>query len=209
MGIAQILLEKFGFIDLPINVFTLRFHDKAVEARHTDLELDKALPVIRIALAGGFLIYALFGILDHYIIPEVEVLAWTIRFGIVGPIFLFTALSTFHPVISRYAQPLFALCMFAAGSGIIAMIASADPVGGSVYFAGLVPVLVYCCCIPPVRFLYATFVALIFVALYQYIAIYHNPIPAEILLSNNFFLISVAAMNIFASYIHLQIKTRR
>ncbi|OUR80004.1 hypothetical protein A9Q83_02220 [Alphaproteobacteria bacterium 46_93_T64] len=208
MGISEIILRKFGFIELPINIFTLRFFDRDAEARHTEIELNKALPVIRIALAGGFLIYAIFGILDYYIIPEIYEIAWTIRFAIVGPIFLLTAASTFHPVLSRYAQPLFAFCMFSTGLGILVMIALADPVGGSIYFAGLVPVLVYCCCIPPVRFIYATTVTLIFMAIYQYIVLVYNPIPHHLFLSNNFFLISVAVMNIFASYIQ-EIARRR
>jgi len=208
MGISELIQRKFGFDELPINIFTLRFDDGEAEARHTEIELNKALPVIRIALAGGFLIYALFGILDYYIIPEIYEIAWIIRFAIVGPIFLLTAISTFHPVLSRYAQPLFAFCMFSTGLGILVMIALADPIGGSGYFAGLVPVLVYCCCIPPVRFIYATSVTMIFMAIYQYIVLVYNPIPESNYISNNFFLISVAVMNIFASYIQ-EIARRR
>jgi len=208
MGIFKILRRKFGFIDLPINLFTLQFFDKDVEARHSENELNKALPVIRIALAAGFTIYALFGILDYYIIPEIRNLAWTIRFGIVGPIFLAAALSTLHPVLYRYGQLAFAFCMLSAGAGILVMIARADPIGGAVYFAGLIPVLVYCCCIPPVRFVFATVVIIVFLAFYEYIAIFYNPLPFHILLSNNFFLVSVALLSIFASYIQ-EIARRR
>ncbi|MEH6495110.1 MAG: ATP-binding protein [Pseudomonas marincola] len=208
MGISELIQRRFGFDELPINLLTLRFRDGEAEARHTEIELNKALPVIRVALTGGFLIFALFGILDYYVIPEIYEIAWSIRFGIVGPIFLFTALSTFHPVLSRFAQPLFALCMFATGLGILVMIALANPIGGAGYFAGLVPVLVYCCCIPPVRFIYATAVTLIFLVIYQYIVLVYNPIPQATYISNNFFLVSVAVMSIFASYIQ-EIARRR
>lgn len=208
MVFSEKLLHKFGFIELPINKFTLRFFDREVESRHTQTELEKALPVIRLALAGGITIYGLFGILDYFIIPEIYVIAWIIRFGLVCPIFLLVALSTLHPVLSKYAQPLFAFCMFTSGFGILTMIALADPVGGSAYFAGLVPILVYCCCIPPVRFLYATTVTIILLVIYQYVVVFYNPIPQQILLSNNFFLVSVAVMNIFASYIQ-EVARRR
>jgi len=208
MGFSEKLLHKFGFIELPINKFTLRFFDKEVESRHTETELQKALPMIRLALAGGVVIYALFGILDYFIIPEIHTIAWVIRFGLICPIFLLVALSTLHPKLSKYAQPLFAFCMFSSGFGILTMIALADPTGGAPYFAGLVPILVYCCCIPPVRFLYASAVTVILVALYQYIVIVHNPVPQQILLSNNFFLVTVAVMNMFASYIQ-EVARRR
>ncbi|MEH6403248.1 MAG: HAMP domain-containing sensor histidine kinase [Sneathiella sp.] len=208
MVFSEKLLHKFGFIELPINKFTLRFFDKEVESRHIEAELEKALPVIRLALAGGIAIYALFAILDYFIIPEAHVIAWIIRFGLVCPIFLLVALSTLHPTLSKYAQPLFAFCMFSAGFGILTMIAFSDPVGGSAYFAGLVPILIYCCCIPPVRFLYASAVTVILLALYQYIVLVYNPLPEMLLLSNNFFLVTVALMNIFASYIQ-EVARRR
>lgn len=208
MHLLEALQNKFGFINLPISVITLRFKDKAEETRHTATELEKALPVMRVALAGAIAIYALFGILDYFVIPEIITMAWVIRYVIVCPIFLIAALSTLHPVLSKYAQMSFAFCMFSAGFGILVMLAFVEPKTGSIYFVGLVPVLIYCCCIPPVRFLYASFVTIVFVIFYQYITLVYNPISLELYGQNNFFLICIAIMNIFASYIQ-EIARRR
>lgn len=195
------LADYFGSGKTKMNYFTLRFADREEERKHHEAELSKALPIMRLALIGAVFIYIAFGFLDPFVIPEVLFEARVIRFGIVVPIFIAAAFSTFMPATSRYAQPIAAFCMLVSGGGVIAMIALADPVGGETYFAGLVPVMIYCCCVPPVRFLYALSVTLILVALYELTVFAINPAPMNIVLENNFFLIVAAVMNIFASYI--------
>ncbi|MEP3248259.1 MAG: HAMP domain-containing sensor histidine kinase [Sneathiella sp.] len=195
------LADYYGSGKTKMNVFTLRFADGEEERKHHEAELTKALPIMRLALLGAVLIYIAFSFLDAYVIPEVLFEAYVIRFGIVVPIFIAAAVSTFLPLTSRLAQPIAAVCMLASGTGVIAMIAIADPVGGAVYFAGLVPVMIYCCCVPPVRFLYALSVTVILLVLYELTVLVINPAPMQIVVENNFFLVVAALMNIFASYI--------
>ncbi|MEH6524652.1 MAG: HAMP domain-containing sensor histidine kinase [Sneathiella sp.] len=208
MTISKRISEHFGFGDFTINLFSLRFADRDEERRHNRTELRKALPVMRLALVAGIIIYMAFGILDYFSIPEIFTEALIVRIGIVAPIFFVSILLTFNSTANRYAQSIFAFCMFSCGAGILVMIALADAVGVSGYFAGIVIVLIYCCCIPPVRFLYATFVIAIFIVAYQYIVFFVNPPPSDVLLQTEFFLVCSALLSVFASYIQ-EIARRR
>ncbi|GLQ07870.1 sensor histidine kinase [Sneathiella chinensis] len=198
---ANKIAEYFGEGKFRINALTLRFADRKEEASYHHSELQKALPIMRLALFGAIIIYAAFAILDAYIIPEALAAAWFIRFAIVVPIFFLAAIATYSPVLGKHAHPIGAFCMFVSGCGVIAMIGLSDPVGGAGYFAGLVPVLIYCCCIPPVRFLFALVVTVLLVSLYELTVLVFNPAPLELVLENSFFLVCAALMNIFASYI--------
>lgn len=195
------IAKHFGEGKFKIDIFSLHFKEKEVEKLYNALELRKALPVIRLSLTGAVLIYAVFGILDIYAIPEILYDAWIIRFLIICPIFTLAAISTFWETTKPYAQPISAICVLASGSGVIAMIALANPIGGAIYFAGLVPVFIYSCCVPPVRFLHATAVTIILIVLYFVVTTIVNPVPYLIWLENMFFLVCAAAMSIFASYI--------
>ncbi|WP_169544183.1 sensor histidine kinase [Sneathiella aquimaris] len=195
------LADYYGSGKTRMNFFTLRFSDVTEEKNHHEVELVKALPIMRLALFGAVFIYAAFSFLDAYAIPEIFFEALVIRFGIVVPIFLAAAFATFIPRLWPFSQVIAAACMLASGSGVIAMIALADPMGGAIYFAGLVPVMIYCCCVPPVRFLYALSVTLFLLALYNLTVLVLNPAPIDVVLENNFFLVVAALMNIFASYI--------
>ncbi|MCC3303616.1 sensor histidine kinase [Sneathiella sp. HT1-7] len=195
------IAKHFGDGKFKIDIFSLHFKEKEVEKLHNALELEKALPVMRLSLAGAVLIYVTFALLDAYAIPEVLYEAWAIRFLIICPIFILAAVATFWAPTKPYAQPISAVCVLASGSGVIAMIAIADPIGGSIYFAGLVPVFIYTCCVPPVRFLYATAVIIILLFLYFTVTLFINPVPFLELFENGFFLVCAAAMSVFASYI--------
>ena len=195
------IASYFGEGKFKIGIYSLRFLDKDVETLYNALELEKALPIIRLSLTGAVLIYAMFGILDAFAIPEILYEAWAIRFLIICPVFILSALSTFWKPTKPFAQPISAVCVLASGSGVIAMVALADPVGGAMYFAGLVPIFIYSCCVPPVRFLYALAVTLILLVMYFLVTIVINPLPFLDLLEIGFFLVFAAVMSVFASYV--------
>lgn len=201
MTISQRIAEHFGFGDFTINLFSLRFTDRDEERRHNQSELKKSLPVMRLALGAALPLYMAFAILDYYSVPEVFSEAMFLRFGIAAPILLISIFLTFSSVASRYAQAIFAFCMFTCGAIILLLIALADPVGVSSYYAGIVFVMIYCCCIPPVRFLWATMNIAIFMVAYQFIVIYYNPLRGEVLMQTEFFFVCSALLSMFASYI--------
>lgn len=209
MTISKRISEHFGFGDFTINLFSLRFTDGDEERRHNRAELKKSLPVMRLALGAALPLYMAFAILDYYSIPEIFSESMILRFGVAAPILIISILLTFNSVVNRYAQSIFAFCMFTCGAIILLMIALADPVGVSSYYAGIVFVMIYCCCIPPVRFLYATMNIAIFMVTYQYIVLYFNPLTGETLLQTEFFLCILSSVECFRKLYSGARKTER
>ncbi|WP_288904816.1 HAMP domain-containing sensor histidine kinase [uncultured Sneathiella sp.] len=183
-----------------LNRFSLRFVDRSVESDYNDAAIGRSLAVMRLSLLSAVIIYACFSILDFYVIPEVFEAALLIRFGIAIPIFLITLFMTYTKYYAAVAQPGAAFCMLASGVSIIVMTAIANEPGNYLYYAGLTPLIIFCCCLPPTRFLYATSVTAFLVVTYHIAAIWINPIPLLILMANDFFLLTAAGMGVFAAY---------
>ncbi len=183
-----------------LNRFSLRFVDRDVEGAYNDAAIGRSLVVMRLSLFSAVVIYGCFSVLDYYVIPEVFEIALFIRFCIALPIFLITFALTYTKYYSIVAQPGAAFCMLASGLSIIVMTAIADQPGSYLYYAGLTPLIIFCCCLPPTRFLYATSVTAFLVIAYHISAIWVNPIPPLILMANDSFLITAAGMGVFAAY---------
>ena len=188
-------------VDYRMSGLTLRFADEAIERRFVVEHLTRALPTIRIFLFGASLFYATFGILDLLVIPEALVIAWTIRYAVVAPLLIGIIALTYSPAFARISQMVLAAGTLIGGIGIIVMIAFARWPGNSLYYVGLVLVMIYCSSLVRLRFLYATAICLLLVALYQLAAIWINPIPSRELLSNDFFLATATTIAIFFSYL--------
>jgi signal transduction histidine kinase len=195
-------------VDYRMSRLTLRFAEEAIERRFVLEHLVRALPSIRVFLFGASLFYALFGILDARVIPEAVVIAWIIRYAIVSPLLLGIIALTYWPSFARISQPVFAAGTFVGGLGIIVMIAFAQWPGNSLYYVGLVLVMIYCSSLVHLRFLYAAGMCLLLVLLYQGAAIWINPIPSHELFSNDFFLVTATAIAIFFSYLQ-ELQFRR
>lgn len=123
-----------------IRPFTLRFTNPDIERRFAIDRLDRAMLSIRIFLLAGVLLYALFGILDAYVLEEAREAAWRIRYFGVIPVLVLVFLLTFTPVFKKISQLALGTAMFAAGLGIIAMTAVARAPGNALYYAGLIMV---------------------------------------------------------------------
>ncbi len=180
---------------------SLRFVDPAVEQRFASGDIARALPTIRVFLVAACLLYAVFGILDAFVIPDVKIQAWLIRYGGVCPVLIGVTLLTFSPVFLRIAQAALALCVSAAGAGIVVMTALASPPGNALYYAGLIMVVIYGSTLIRLRYVYAVTISIVLVAAYELVATLANPIPVTSLLNNDFFLCMAVAMGVFTGYI--------
>ncbi|HEY4134229.1 MAG TPA: HAMP domain-containing sensor histidine kinase [Alphaproteobacteria bacterium] len=202
--------ERYGVGDTTVppgyrlRPLSLSFVDAEVEQHFTAEHLTRALPTIRIFLFAAAALYAMFGILDYYILPETHRTMWLIRYGAVCPFLVGTMLLTYHSAFPRLAQITLAASSFVAGLGIIAMTALAEEPGNRLYYAGLIMVVIYASSLVRLRCINATLVSLLLFGLYQVAAIWINPIPPEYLLSNNFFLGMSVAVGIFSSYVQEQ-----
>jgi signal transduction histidine kinase len=194
--------------DYSLRPLTLAFKDEALERRFVVENLLRSLPVVRLFLLAAAALYAVFGILDAQVIPEIRTTAWLIRYALVCPLMLGVLLLTYTPAFTRFAQPALAASMLSAGLGILAMIALAEPPGNGLYYAGLVMVVIYGSSLIRIRLLNAAAISLVLVALYQPVAIVINPIPPHLLVSNDFFLLMSVATGIFSSYVQELIVRR-
>ncbi len=135
--------DLVGALDMRLRTIWLRFNNPLVEREFQDEHLTRALPVIRLFLSAAGLLYAIFGLLDVYVISDIERIAWTIRYAVVCPLFITTVVLTFRRLFGRVAQFMLSLNMIAAGVGVIMMTALARPPGNGLYYAGLIMVVIY------------------------------------------------------------------
>lgn len=193
-----------------INPITLSFKGKFhyLEEEFKTFFFEKYLLVIRLALGLGIILYALFGILDAFLIPEKKYVFWFIRFGIVIPFALFLFYFTFSKQAKRIIQFLISLNVLSAGLGIIAMIIMADPPVTYSYYAGIIIVLIFAYTIAGLRFIYATIVCWMLIIVYELVAIFIVNTPVSIIVNNNFFFITANLLAMFASY-YIEFSSRR
>ena len=180
---------------------TLRFRDRKVERAYAYNDIHKALPLIRLSLCLGAMLYAAFGVLDYLSLDGALHQVWAIRFGIVVPVVLSTAAATLWKEFWRYAQLILGIGMSTAGLGIITMTAVIPPPTNAAYYAGLLVVVIYGSTLARMKFHISAMISICLVAAYNIVALKLNPIPLPALLSNNFFLISATGVGIFGSYI--------
>ena len=191
-----------------LSPLSLLFIDPAVEQRFTFGQIARALPTIRIFLLAACLLYAAFGILDAYVIPEIKAEAWLIRYVGVCPLLAGVTLLTFSPAFLRIPQLALALCVSSAGAGIVLMTALAHAPGNALYYAGLIMVVIYGSTLIRLRYVYGATISVVLVAAYELVATLINPIPVTSLLNNDFFLCMSVAVGIFAGYFQ-ELQARR
>jgi two-component system, cell cycle sensor histidine kinase PleC len=178
----------------------LTFLDPEIERVFGKESLSNALVIIRIYVISGIGLYALFGVLDWIVAERQAGQLWTIRYILVCPYLLAVFVLTYFPAFQRVAQPALASAMLVSGLGIEAMTAILEPPYNSIYYAGLIMVVIWCGSLMRLRVAYAAFISLILVCLYQVVAASINPVPAPILISNDFFLIMSTGVGLFSGY---------
>ena len=187
---------------------SLHFVDPETERLYSDHLLERSLPITRFSILFGTLIYSLFGILDVIIIDNNLEWILAIRYFFICPMLLGLLLFTFSPAFNSYAKTYFSIVTTLAGLGIIAMTAVADPPGSYLYYAGLLVVIIYCTTLNYAQFANTAVINTLLVLTYEIVAIYINPIPTQILISNSAFLGISVMITTFSNYA-LEIYMRR
>jgi signal transduction histidine kinase len=177
----------------------LRFGDD-LEPDFTKYHLEHSLPFARFALILAVLLYALFGILDFFIVPDVARWIWLIRYAIFCPAALIVLGLTFTRWFQPVMQPILSGVAALAGLGVVAMIAIARPAAGYLYYAGLLLVIPWAYTVLQLRFSYATKACLAIIIGYEIVAVWLEPTPIEILINNNFFFLSAVIIGMVAGY---------
>ncbi|MGQ0740985.1 MAG: sensor histidine kinase [Alphaproteobacteria bacterium] len=179
----------------------LRFRDPQAEAKFARESLAQSMNFIRTYIIAGTFLYMMFGILDRIVGGDNYLALWAIRYGAVTP-FLFAVLAlTFSRNFHKYAQAALGSTMMVAGLSIVAMTAIMDAPFNSQYYAGLIMVVIYCGTLIRLRFIHSLWISVVLVAAYQAVCWWINPIPSEMAISNDFFLVMATGVGLFSGYI--------
>lgn len=171
-----------------------------LEPEFLDYHVEHSLPFARLALVLAVVLYALFGILDVFIVPGAAKWIWVIRYGIFCPVALAVLRMTFTARFKPVMQPVLSGVAILGGLGIVAMIAIAPPAAGYLYYAGLLLVIPWAYAVVQLRFSYATWACLACIVGYELVAIWLKPTPVRILVNNNFFFLSAVIVGMVAGY---------
>ncbi|HEX7760777.1 MAG TPA: ATP-binding protein [Caulobacteraceae bacterium] len=179
----------------------LRFRDPDVESLFTRETFAQSIVFIRAYLLAGAGLYFTFGFLDLIIGGAIADYLLAIRYGIVCPILLGIFGLTFLPAFFRIGQWALALAMLSTGLGVVVMTAIMPPPFNSLYYAGIIMVVIYCSSLIRLKYRFGVMISLLLVTGYQASAIWINPIPRNILVSNDFFLVMATAVGLFSGYL--------
>ena len=182
-----------------INYLTLSF-PKELERTFQDFYFLASLRQVRIASALGIFFYALFGVLDAWLVPDVKFDLWFIRYAVVCPIVFLVFIFSFSKIFKKFMQPAVASAVLAAGLGIIQMILIAPYPASHTYYAGLILVFFYGYTFWRLRFVWATLTGWIIVIAYEIAAIWIDPTDIPVLVNNNFFFLTGNVFGMFACY---------
>lgn len=179
---------------------TLAFTDPGLEASFRARHRDAGLSVGRLALLVGLGLYAVFGILDVFIMSAYTTPIWIIRYAIVCPYIALAYALTYISWFERRVDALLVGAILLGGLGIVAMIGIADPPGSYFYYAGLLLVLMYGYTFPRLRFIHAS--AACWLVTFGYVVAVGaaDPPPFHILLNNAFFMLGAHVIGMATCY---------
>ncbi|MGD8268404.1 MAG: response regulator [Desulfobacterales bacterium] len=187
---------------MPFKRLSLRFREPYahLEAPFKKEYVRASLQHTRISLVLAALLFAGFGFLDVYLMPNHQQMVWFIRFAVVCPALLGVAGLTFVPAALHLIQPLLAVMIVITGGGIIAMILVAPPPVNHLYYAGVILVFMFAYTYIRVGIIWASLGCWFLVVLYEIVAIVLIQTPTMILVSNNFFFVSANVVGMLACY---------
>lgn len=169
---------------------TLSFVNKDVEQAFRADYYTSSLKQIRLALFFGCFLYAIFGVLDGQVIPEVKEAAWFIRYALICPLLLACIAFSYSSHFQKHFEPTLTLVGAVAGIGIITMSAVAHPPGSYLYYAGILLCSIFYFSFMRLRFITATCLAWTVFCVYEIAALTFTDIPAAYFINNTVFLLT-------------------
>src|SRR6266498_128998 len=192
----------------------LRFPDDIEEQFREDYHFT-TVSVTRLAMVLGIVLYSIFGILDIYAMPVSKYIIWTIRFGIIDPLFVILLIVSYDGRFKRQIQALMCVGVAIAGLGIVVGITVAREVefGSKFYFSGLLLVSMWAYGLSRLRFGYAVLANVFILIGYEYSNIIllqrlETETGLVIFIMHNFFFLGANVIGMFTSYA-LERYTRR
>lgn len=168
----------------------------------------KSIKPLRIGMILASMIYALFGILDAQVFPEVRAATWFVRYAVVCPVCIAGILYAFSSRFKNHVQTAMFLLILAGGAGIIAMMVLVHSPENYFHYAGLLLVIMYSYTFSKLSFHSATLACWTLVGLYEFAALRIMHVPLPVFLNDNFFYISANLIGMFSCY-HRELYTRK
>jgi PAS domain S-box-containing protein len=185
--------------EMPIDRYRLKFPDE-LERLYQNETFENSLKQLRTSIIVVGIIYALFGIVDVIVTPYAREQAWLIRYGVVIPVCLGVLLCSYAPWFRNYQHLLVSALALVGGAGIVVLIDLTHDQAPFLHFAGLLLVFMTTYTAFKLRFLYATAVGWIIIAMYEVSAVWLHPPALTVFLTDNFFYISANLMGMFTIY---------
>jgi PAS domain S-box-containing protein len=192
---------------MPLDRLRLRFPDE-LEQEFLEDYYEKSLFQLRLGIVVGAALYALFGLLDVWIFPEVKTKTWFIRYAVVLPVCIAVLLFSLSSHFKKYMQITVFLTVLVAGAGINAMMVIVQSPVNYFHFAGLLLVIMYAYTFSKLRFLYTSLASWLIVVMYEIIALGIRDTPLSVFLNDNFFYIAANLIGMFSSY-HRELYIRK
>lgn len=192
----------------------LRFPDDIEEEFREDYYVN-TVSVTRLAMVLGIVLYSTFGILDIYAMPVSKPIIWSIRYGIVDPLFVILLVISYDRRFKQHIQALMCIGVAVAGLGIVGGITIARDVefGSKFYFSGLLLVSMWAYGLSRLRFGYAVLANVFILLGYEYSNIVllqrlETETGLVIFIMHNFFFLGANVIGMFTGYA-LERYTRR
>ncbi len=184
---------------ISIDKYRLRFPDDLEQDFREDY-FRKSLNQLRFGIILGTTIYALFGILDAWITPEVKAQTWFIRYAVVVPACLAVLAFSFSPHFRKYMQITMFVLVLMAGGGIVALIVVVQSPVNYFHFAGLLLFLMYSYTLSKLRFVFMCVAAWTIIGAYEISALAITHTPVQVFLTDNIFYIAANLFGMYSSY---------
>jgi PAS domain S-box-containing protein len=173
------------------------FSDRTLEDAFRQDGREESLRHLRLDLIVGVFLYALFGIHDYWVIPDIKEFAWMLRYFLVCPVMFGILVFTYSAYFRKVTQISIFVAGFAAGAGVVLMIVKAAPPGNYMSYAGLLIILLFYF---RQRFITASALTWSIFILYEAVALWDAKIPSPVLFSNTFILSTFSLTGLYMSY---------
>jgi signal transduction histidine kinase len=186
--------------DTRFHPITLRFPDRALEAEFRLAHIRRYLPHTRAALLLALGLYAVFGALDPYVVPNATAFAWFARYAVVCPLILLAFVLSFRPWFEPWINRAWVSLGLMVGTSIVFFMWKDGSPSSHLYYAGLMLTFVYIYAFVRLPFVAASVTSWSIALLYQWMALSTGIAPPAVLVSNTIFLLSINIIGMSVCY---------
>jgi signal transduction histidine kinase/ActR/RegA family two-component response regulator len=169
-----------------VDPLTLSFRGelKFLESQFHQKYFESNLRHLRVCHLIAILFYGLTGLLETILIPEAMLALWTVRYGVVIPLFIIGLGVTYTNYYKKYWYAISTLYILATGGGFVMMIILGPKPEMYAYYVGIIICLFFGYTFIRERFIHASLSGCILLIFYLWASIYIVDTPLDLLLHN-------------------------